>query len=625
VTRALIRCDGATASSRLVSEAWELQIAINHQGPRQDLNLRIENISHAVLRNVDDRASDFVRIAAYVYAADQSLRRGGLRDIYGKRWTREIAFAIPVLDAAFWSQNEVCEHLSDVLLFLTGDACRFEFTQAQPGTIQLILEFDPKAPLYDHPDSVILFSGGADSLCAVVELVKSQKRRPILVSHRSTPRHDALQSKLVSLLRERFPEWVFPHVSVWVHRMGTEANETTQRSRSFLFLALGTVVAAQLGLEDVFIPDNGVVSLNLPKTPQVAGTLASRSTHPKSIERFQELSDLVFHKGVRVTNPLLLLTRSETMSILLDHGCPELLQETVSCARARGRSRATPHCGVCSQCIDRRFGSLAAGLEEHDLVEKYGVDIFLDPLEEGDPRAQAESHVRFAMEIHDSSDDDLFARYGELYDCILPGDPNPDRTARDLLALLRRHADQVLGVIESYVQRCAMSFLKGELPATCLLRLVTAGDHLRSPRSVYVEQISGVLMQALPKTFQSRRPQSEHEVQDAAEAALTAAKTRLDRELPLMPFAGISTKPDFATSTRNEWTDWLFVEMKYLRIRQRLNSAVTEITSRIHIYGQQGAYILFGVYDPNRFILDDNKFTTDLQHISNRVWVAVIR
>ena len=67
-----------------------------------------------------------------------------------------------------------------------------------------------------------------------------------------------------------------------------------------------------------------------------------------------------------------------------------------------------PHCGIRSQCVDRRFGSLAAGLEEHDLVEKYGVDIFLDSLDEGDPRTQAESHIRFAIEIHSSSDDDLF-------------------------------------------------------------------------------------------------------------------------------------------------------------------------------------------------------------------------
>jgi len=280
---------------------------------------------------------------------------------------------------------------------------------------------------------------------------------------------------------------------------------------------------------------------------------------------------------------------------------------------------------VCSQCIDRRFGSLAAGLEEHDLVERYGIDIFLDPLEEGDPRAQAESYIRFAIEIDRSSDNDLFERYGELYDCILPDDPDPDATARDLLGLLRRHAEQVLGVTRSYVQRYSMSFLKGELPSTCLLRLVTAGEHLRPPRSAYIEQISEVLRQALPKIFQSKLPQSEHEVQDAVEATLSAAKARLDRELPLMPFAGISTKPDFATAGENKYSEWLFVEMKYLRTRQRLNSAVTEITSRINIYKRQGACVLFGVYDPSRFIVDDNKFIADLQQISDDIWVVVIR
>ena len=116
-----------------------------------------------------------------------------------------------------------------------------------------------------------------------------------------------------------------------------------------------------------------------------------------------------------------------------------------------------------------------------------------------------------------------------------------------------------------------MSFLRGDLPATCLLRLVTAGEHMRSPRSIYVEQIKEVLEQALHKTFQSRSPQDEHEVQDAAEAALTAVQARLNRALPLLPFAGISTRPDFSTSTGKVCASWLFVEKKYLKHRQRLS------------------------------------------------------
>ena len=62
--RVLISCDGATPSSHVQSEAWDQHVFINHQGPARDLNLRIENISQAVLRNVDDRASDFIRIAS---------------------------------------------------------------------------------------------------------------------------------------------------------------------------------------------------------------------------------------------------------------------------------------------------------------------------------------------------------------------------------------------------------------------------------------------------------------------------------------------------------------------------------------------------------------------------------
>ena len=39
----------------------------------------------------------------------------------------------------------------------------------------------------------------------------------------------------------------------------------------------------------------------------------------------------------------------------------------------------TPHCGRCSQCIDRRFALLAAGCERFDPAEMYGVDLLLGP------------------------------------------------------------------------------------------------------------------------------------------------------------------------------------------------------------------------------------------------------
>ena len=37
-----------------------------------------------------------------------------------------------------------------------------------------------------------------------------------------------------------------------------------------------------------------------------------------------------------------------------------------------------PHCGQCSQCIDRRFAILAAGQDEDDPEDAYKVDLLLD-------------------------------------------------------------------------------------------------------------------------------------------------------------------------------------------------------------------------------------------------------
>ena len=71
------------------------------QGQWGDLTLRMQNVSHALRGNVEARAADLVRIAAYVYAADQIVGRGGLTDIYGDRWRREFWLCVPVTDPDF--------------------------------------------------------------------------------------------------------------------------------------------------------------------------------------------------------------------------------------------------------------------------------------------------------------------------------------------------------------------------------------------------------------------------------------------------------------------------------------------------------------------------------------------
>lgn len=471
--RALFRCDGAPTPSSWQRADWDVRHGIRHLGKAPDLNLRIQNLSHALLARVGDRALDLTRIAAYVYAADQMVSRGGSKDVYSKDWRRTMAMAIPVSDPDFWNDANVRRRLQSVLSFLSDDEWDFTFARPPDEVQQFLLDL-PDAPAKVPPDSVVLFSGGADSLCAAVEAAFLQGAKPVLVSHRSTPNVSSRQRRLVQELRRRHPAWYFPHISVWVHRSGSEPRDSSQRTRPFLFASLGAAVANQLGLNDVLLGDNGVASLNLPINAQLVGALATRSTHPTFIALFNDFVREVLPDQPRVSNPLWSRTRAEALEVLAQAKVSDLLQETVSCSYSRARPRSEVHCGVCSQCIDRRFGSLGAGLSEHDLAELYGIEIFSQPLAEGNPRTLALSYVQFAREILKTPQDDLFHKYPHLYQCLLPDDPSPQRTAEALIALLQRHAETVVRVLEAQVVRLREEIAAGDLPPTSLVALAVS-------------------------------------------------------------------------------------------------------------------------------------------------------
>ena len=178
--------------------------------------------------------------------------------------------------------------------------------------------------------------------------------------------------------------------------------------------------------------------------------------------------------------------------------------------------------------------------------------------------------------------------------------------------------------MEEQIRTHIPELLRGTLPDTCLIRLVGSGEHLRDPRHLYVIKLAEMLRTELSKAFQSEKPNNEHQLQDMTEALLSAARAELDREVPLLPFAGISTKPDFSKQQTGAAVDWLFIEMKYAKTRQRVNGIITELTSRIYVYQQQGAYALFCIYDPNGY-LRDNKLIADLTKDSQKFMVLIIR
>jgi len=131
-----------------------------------------------------------------------------------------------------------------------------------------------------------------------------------------------------------------------------------------------------------------------------------------------------------------------------------------------------PHCGQCSQCIDRRLAILAAGQAQEDPEEAYKIDLLLGTREPGPDREMALAFVRSASKIGQMTGLQFFAHYGETSRIVSYFDEPAGTVARRIFELHRRHAAAVCRVFEAGVDANKADILNGSLPAHCLLSLV---------------------------------------------------------------------------------------------------------------------------------------------------------
>lgn len=620
MTGILVLCEGASGGQAGSASAEVIQLAA--LDPRPNVRFEIKGFHDRFPKDLPDRLEDFLLVAAHVYSADGRVPRGTERDVFAAKWSRDFHFIIPVLDASFWGRPEIVEQLSRTLEFITGDRFTFEFTPRERRLpIQMRFELADMHEGSQPPDTAVCFSGGLDSLAAVIAC-RSAGKHPMLVSHRPQAVIDARQKELVDLLRSQDADWHYPHFSIWANRKGGKrAVEYTQRSRSFLFAVLAIVAAVQKGVSEILLSDNGIVSINLPRSGQNVGTFLSRSTHPRFLEDVQTLCRMVTEdETMCVRNTLLFKTKQEVVEIASTLN-PGLIQQAVSCVHIEGRTKTHPHCGTCTQCIDRRFATIAAGMEEHDLSDYYEKDILESPLDVGEERTTAENYIRFALSLERLDTPQLFLdAYPELYDALWTAD-DAETWVEECWGVFQRHQAMVNGVIEAAIANRGPAIRRGEIATDSLLGMVAKGRHLEDQRDRYVDRLRLLLSAGLPLTFQTHTPVNEHEVQDAGEGVLVSAGETLDREGPQLPFATVSTKPDFS---KTDASGYLFLEFKYIKDKTSRNRITKEMAASTLIYLKQGANVLFVVFDPRHAIAGDDKFGEQFESYKG-VWVGIAR
>ena len=181
----------------------------------------------------------------------------------------------------------------------------------------------PVSAATEPVDAVCLFSGGLDSLVGAIDLL-AQGGRVALVSHhgRGDGGAKSIQTSVVAALREEFKDRIV-HVPFYVHPDygNTDEGENTMRARSLLFMAMGIAVASTMETKPTLtVPENGLISLNVPLTGARTGSLSTRTTHPHYIELLRKL--LASLKiGTPISLPYRHLTKGEMLHRLSTKAC----------------------------------------------------------------------------------------------------------------------------------------------------------------------------------------------------------------------------------------------------------------------------------------------------------------
>lgn len=441
--------------------------------PERNVNLHIDDISRSLYRDVPPQFEDLVEIATFVYVADQATTRGGDGvDSMGEEWRRPLHFELPVRCLDFWRKPETTEALEGALSFLSEDRYTFEFREYQsPPAFTRFINFAQFDWGY-KPESIVLFSGGLDSLGGAVQEVVVEGRAVALVTHQSNAKFINRLRMLRQMLDDRAKGPKPLHITVGINKDKDLNHEYTQRSRSFLYATLGATIAGMCDLDEVRFYENGTVSLNLPISRQVVGSKATRTTHPKTLAGFEKLLSLVAQRPVKVPNKFLWKTKGEVVKLIMDAGCSGMIEWSTSCTHTWETTNAQPHCGKCSQCIDRRFAVLAAGAGQYERAETYSVDLMVQPRDKGEPRTMLASYVETAQQVANMTEMEFFMRFGEVARIVRQLGGSADANAREVYKLYVRHGKEVVKVVEQGLATHAPKVLARSLPEACLLRLV---------------------------------------------------------------------------------------------------------------------------------------------------------
>lgn len=361
---------------------------------------------------------DLFVLGLSIFSIDKRLPRR----LFADCWTREIEVSIPVLELDNWMTEK--EKIEQALKFLTGDLWNIEFRQ----TTAVYSYHKNKNRVHNSVDGcncVSLFSGGLDSFCGAIKLLRDGMS-PCLIGHNEYPRLREKQATFAKEFQALYPDQKVKFISFSANSRAPKmldntvlnGNENTSRGRSLLFICAAVTIAGIIGKNTpVFIPENGFVGLNLPLTDSRKGSCSTRTTHPYFIRLVNSILATV---GIdhEIVNFFAYSTKREIVDMVKNEPAFEqYFESTISCSHPcqarwnRTGSREYPiNCGYCYPCLIRKSSTLSLHVDRC----KYSYDAenydFLVQFENFDKSSDLRAVLNAVYTARKSTDKDIIRK-----------------------------------------------------------------------------------------------------------------------------------------------------------------------------------------------------------------------
>lgn len=383
--------------------------------------------------------NDLLNAAIAVYTADVRIARGNSFD----GWTRALTLHLAVKDPNVW--KEAISILEKALSFLTGDYWQVVIRET-PLSYKPAQGKKPKKVQSLDTESVCLFSGGLDSFIGAVDLLE-QNKKIALVGHHSAGggATSKSQSDALNALYGSYDKNSVPFFQVWLTTPKGEnrASEISTRGRSMLFITLGVVFASALNVNKLIVPENGLISLNVPLTNSRLGSFSTRTTHPYFVSLIRKLI-ATLGLEVEIDLPYRFYTKGEMITKSFNR---DLIQNnadvTISCSHpgASRFSKVSPnlHCGYCYPCLIRRAAIHSTGIPDKTTYVYEDLSKPLSKKRRSDLQALKIALIRYQK------------RAPRIGDVLVSGSlPGTDNELNDYLEVFSRGLEEVRVFLQQY-------------------------------------------------------------------------------------------------------------------------------------------------------------------------------